>query len=204
VTEPVHLIVYSDYLCPWCHNASVRLRLLREEFGEGVRLEWRSFLLRPQPQPRSMEEFRRYTRSWLRPAAEADAGHFRVWASDEGPPSHSVPPHLVAKAAATLGDAAFERTHVALLEAYFSANRDITNVDTLQRIWDEVGLPPREFARTEDPALAQAVVDEHNEAVRAGITGVPTTRLAGQDVALPGALPLATYRRWVRRAHSSG
>jgi hypothetical protein len=28
----------------------------------------------------------------VRPAAEPDGGTFRVWATEEGPPSHSVPP----------------------------------------------------------------------------------------------------------------
>ena len=63
----------------------MRLRRIEEEFGERVHLEWRSFLLRPQPDPnRSMEKFRAYTRSWMRPAAEPDAPPFHVWESDAG------------------------------------------------------------------------------------------------------------------------
>jgi hypothetical protein len=31
------------------------------------------------------------------------------------------------------------------------------------------------------------------------VTGVPTVRAVGHDVAIAGALPLETYRRWVRR-----
>ena len=30
--SPVRFIVYSDYLCPWCYNASVRLRRLESEY----------------------------------------------------------------------------------------------------------------------------------------------------------------------------
>src|SRR3970040_1233949 len=121
----VVLNVWSDYLCPWCNVAAVRLRALEAELGDAVELRWKSFLLRPRPEPgRDLEKFRRYTESWRRPAGEGASGVFRVWQSDEEPPSHSIPAHLLAKAAAALGRDAFERVHRALLRAYFEDNRD--------------------------------------------------------------------------------
>jgi predicted DsbA family dithiol-disulfide isomerase len=199
--EPVRLIVWSDYLCPWCYVAATRLHRLREELGDRVALEWRSYLLRPYPnRSRTLEEFRTYTRSWARPAAEPDAPPFRVWESDAGPPSHSMPPHLVAKAAATFGPEAFERMHARLLAAYFGENLDISDPDTLMALWRDVGLPAGDFARAGDQALVDAVVREHNQAVSLGLTGVPAVQMAGNDVPLPGALPYESYRRWVERA----
>lgn len=198
---PVRLVVWSDYLCPWCYVASARLRRLRDDLAGRVTIEWRSFLLRPQPgSARPLDEFKRYTRSWARPAAEADAPAFRAWDSDAGPPSHSLPPHLVAKAAATLGTDAFDRMHTRLLGAYFGENRDITDPATLRALWDEAGLPPGEFGRAADHGLVEAVVREHNAAVSLGLSGVPAVQLAGGDVAIPGALPYDSYRRWVERA----
>jgi predicted DsbA family dithiol-disulfide isomerase len=179
----------------------VRLRLIEEEFAGLVRVEWRSFLLRPRPTPgRSLEKFREYTQSWLRPAADPDGGTFRVGQSDAGPPSHSVPPHLLAKAAATIGEAEFHRIHDKLLHAYFAENRDITDPATLRAIWEEVGLPASEFARCEDPELARAVVHQHNEAIEWGVTGVPAVRIEGREGVVIGAQPLALYRRWIRRS----
>jgi predicted DsbA family dithiol-disulfide isomerase len=178
----------------------VRLRRVQEEFGDRVQLEWRSFLLRPQPDPsRTLEKFRTYTRSWARPAAEPDAPVFRVWEGDAGPPSHSVPPHLVAKAAATLGDAAFERMHERLLRAYFSENRDITDPDTLRVLWREAELPDDAFARVSDPELAQAVIAQHNEAIEHGVDGVPAVRMEGREGVVIGAQPVELYRRWIDR-----
>lgn len=178
----------------------MRLRRVEQEFAGAVRIVWRSFLLRPHPDPsRTLEQFRAYTRSWMRPAADPDGGTFAVWASDAGPPSHSVPPHLVAKAAATLGDGAFHALHERLLHAYFAESRDITAPQTLAALWQEAGLPAGEIGRIEEPALRQQIVDDHNMAVRAGVSGVPTVRVAGADVWVPGALPYETYRRWVER-----
>lgn len=202
--EPLRLIVYSDYLCPWCYLGAVRLRRLGEEFGDRVQFEWRSFLLRPRPDPRrTLEKFRAYTQSWQRPAAEPDAPPFRVWESDAGPPSHSIPPHLAAKAAATLNAAAFDRMHDRLMRAYFTENRDITDSDTLFRLWRELGLPDAAFGRMEDPALLQQTIAQHNEALERGIDGVPAVHVAGRDGALIGAQPVETFRHWFNRLLSA-
>ena len=182
----------------------MRLRRLEAEFGERLCVEWRSFLLRPRPDPgRTLEKFRAYTQSWLRPASDEDAGTFRVWQSDEGPPSHSIPPHLVAKAAAALGADAFQRMHERLLHAYFAENHDITNTGTLAALWREAGLPDTEFARHEHPILLQQTLAEHNEAIDIGVTGVPAARMEGNDAIIVGAQPLELYRHWITRARTS-
>jgi predicted DsbA family dithiol-disulfide isomerase len=201
----VALDVWSDYLCPWCNVAATRLQRIEDEFGADVQLRWRSFLLRPEPEPgRDLAKFRRYTELWQRAAEEEPEAEFRAWASDEGPPSHSVPAHLVAKAAATFGPDAFQRMHRALLHAYFVESRDISSAPTLAALWNEVELPAAELARATDPELLRRVTDEHNEAVELGVGGVPAVRMVGNDVAISGAQPLEVYRRWVRRALGPG
>jgi predicted DsbA family dithiol-disulfide isomerase len=197
---PLRLIAYSDYLCPWCFNAAVRLDRLEGEMNGAVAIEWRSFLLRPHPRSgRSMEEFRAYTRSWLRPAQDGDGATFRVWSTAAGPPSHSVPPHLLAKAAAELGPQSFRDVHHRLLTAYFTDNRDITDRATLAAVWAEAGLPAAELARSDEPRVLERVLAEHNAAVELAITGVPTVYVAGQMAFVVGAQPYETYRRWVDR-----
>lgn len=213
---PAHLTVWSDYLCPWCYNAAVRLERMEAEFGDDLEIEWRTFLLRPRPgggppgfpgdddPPRrvsaeALAKFARYTESWQRPAAEADAGEFRVWRSETPPPSHSVPPHVAAKAAASLGPDAFRALHRALLRAYFRENRDVSDRSTLASLWDEAGLDPREFARCDDPAWLAQTLREHDEAQAEGVTGVPAARMEGNEAIIVGANPTALYRRWIQR-----
>jgi predicted DsbA family dithiol-disulfide isomerase len=196
----VRLIVYSDYLCPWCYLAEHRLVRLQAELGPALELEWRSFLLRPRPEPgRDLHRFVRYTQSWLRPAAEPEAPVFRVWESSEGPPTHSVPAHLAAKAAAALGADAFAALHARLLRAYFEESRDISRAETLRALWSEAGLPPAAFETCTEPALLERTIAEHNEAVSLGVTGVPAVRVTGTDAFVTGAQPLETYRRWIER-----
>ena len=182
----------------------MRLRRLEDELAGQIELVWRSYLLRPEPgPPRELEKFREYTRGWARPAADADAGTFRVWQSDAGPPSYSVPPHVAARAAAEIGQREFHALHDRLLHAYFAENRDITDTDTLRALWGEVGLPAAAFARTEDPALREAVLADHREAMELGIHGVPAVRVAPNPVATVGAHPLDVYRRWFLKALGS-
>jgi protein disulfide-isomerase len=189
-------------------NAAVRLRQLEDEYAGSVEFEWRSYLLKPHrrdfsdPAHRAaaLEKFRAYTQGWLRIGAEPDAGEFRVWATDEGPPSHSVPAHLVAKAAARLGKDAFGLIHERLLRAYFVESRDISSRDVLLELWLEVGLLEDGFELAADPALLDEVMRDHNEALEGGATGVPAVRLAGNPAVIVGAHPIELYRRWVDRS----
>ena len=198
---PVHLVVWSDYLCPWCYLGTARMARLADEFGDALRIEWRAFLLRPTPQEgRTLDRFRAYTQSWLRPAAEPDAPSFRPWASDAGPPSHSIPAHLVAKAAARLGPDAFAAMHRRLLRAYFEESLDVTDRAKQQTLWSELGLAADAFAVVDAPATRDAVLTEHRDALAQGVTGVPAVMMVGNDVPTLGAMPYATYRRWIARA----
>lgn len=179
----------------------MRWRRLEQEFAGQLELSWRAFLLRPSPRSDlDLGRFRIYSQSWLVPAAEPDAGEFRVWQGAAGPPTHSVPAHLAAKAAARLGRVPFERLHERLLRAYFSESRDISAESTLLELWNELDLPGEAWQATRDPALLQQVLSEHREALECGATGVPAVRLEGNPAVIVGAHPIALYRRWIERS----
>ena len=201
----LRFVVYSDYLCPWCYNASVRLLKLEAEYAGAVELDWRSYLLRPEPRTRSnaaaaLEKFRHYTESWMRPASEAESGDFQVWSSDEGPPSHSIPAHRVSKAASRVGPEAFTAMHERLMKAYFAENRDISCMENLRALWDEIGLPGDGFEVAGESELLDEILADHREAQEFGATGVPAVRLDGNPAVIVGAHPMDLYRRWVDRS----
>ena len=196
------VVVYSDFLCPWCWNAATRLAAVEAELGGALALEWRSYLLRPHPRPRTpeaLDAFRAYPQGWRRVAEDEPRAPFQPWQSDAGPPTHSVPAHLAAKAAAELGEEPGRRMRTRLFRAYFAESRDISDEAVLRALWDELGLPPAGFERIHDPALAQRVRDEHEEALALGASGVPAVRVADQDFVLVGSQPEAIYQRWFTR-----
>jgi predicted DsbA family dithiol-disulfide isomerase len=175
----------------------VRLRRLEAEFPGRVEIVWKSYLLRPEPsERRDLVKFRAYTEGWAKPAAEPDGGTFRVWESDAGPPSHSVPPHTVARAAAEIGREAFDRVHERLFRAYFAENRDITEERTLREIWRECALPDAAFDRSGAADIEAAVRADHAEATELGVHGVPAVRIEPNPIATVGAHSIDVYRRW--------
>lgn len=201
--ERLAVVVYSDFLCPWCWNAATRLTAVETAFAGALALEWRSYLLRPHPRPRTREAldaFRAYTQGWRRVAEDEPRAPFQPWQGDAGPPTHSLPAHLAAKAAAALGAEPGRRVRERLFRAYFAESRDISDAAVLAALWRELGLDEAAFARTADPALAQQALAEHEEAQSLGATGVPAVRLADQDFVLVGAQPEAVYLRWFRKA----
>jgi len=190
VPQVVRFVAYSDYLCPWCWNASRRLERLADEYRGRVEILWRSYLLRPHEKiARDVEKFRRYTQSWAGPAAEEDAGEFRVWASDDPPPTHSLPAHRVAKAAARVGPEAFRAMHARLMTAYFTENRDISNFEVLRELWLGEDLSLSDFTAAHLDEVEVQILREHAEAREWGAHGVPAIRRVDNDAVIVGAHP---------------
>lgn len=203
--QVVRFIAYSDYLCPWCWNVSRRLQRLESEYQGQIEIDWRSYLLRPREKKgRDLERFRSYTLTWSRPGAEPDSGAFRTWSSNENPPTHSVPAHQVAKAAAEVSHDAFARMHARIMEAYFADNRDISSMDVLGNLWSELSLPVEAFSFAASDEIKAAIFRDFEEAREYGATGVPAIRRIDNEAAIVGAHPEELYRRWIDRSLERG
>ena len=203
--QVVRFIAYSDYLCPWCWNASRRIEKLALEYRGRVEVLWRSYLLRPTAKVgRDQEKFRRYTESWAGPGADPDAGEFRVWSGDAPPPTHSIPAHRVAKAAARVGADAFRSIHERLMVGYFTENRDIPDFDVLRELWTGEGLDAADFDVAHRDEIEAEILREHAEALEWGANGVPAIRRVDNDAVIVGAHPEELYRRWIDRSLERG
>lgn len=179
----------------------MRLDELTRRMGDVISIETKSFLLRPKTSERERENFVRYTQSWLRPAAMEPAAKFNVWSSDAPAPSGSIPAQVAAKAMAAWSpdlSLAFDR---ALLTAYFTDSRDISDRDVLADVAEECGVDRAAFVgyiESHESSLTQRVVGEHNEAVEGGITAVPTVVIDGV-LPVQGAQEVDLYENWIRK-----
>lgn len=179
----------------------MRLDQIVEEYGEDVELTWRSFMLRPEPEPRPMDKFTAYTDSWERPGSMEPKTVFNKWSGEFDPPSHSMPSAVAGKVAALFGSEAYGRFHHAAMAAYFTQNRTISDPEVLLDIAEEAGIDRAEFEerwRAKEQELLNAVVIEHNEAIGAGINSVPSL-VVGERYLVPGAVDVADYRQVIDR-----
>lgn len=182
----------------------MRLDEIAEEYGDQVQLVWRSFLLRPQPEDRTIEKFAAYTKSWERPGSMEPKVTFNPWPLDVEPPSHSVPSAVAGKVAAHFGSAAYQEFHHRALKAYFSENRTISDRSVLLDIAEESGIDRDAFDQqwqAEGDDLLHEVVSEHAEAINAGITAVPSL-VVGEKYLVAGAVDVADYRQVIERFRS--
>ena len=169
--------------------------------GDRITIEWRSFLLRVEPKTTSRDKFVEYTRSWLRPAAMEPRAAFRVWSSDAPPPTSSLPAQVAAKTMEVHDPDSVFAYHRALLAAYFTDNRDISDLDVLADIAAECEVDRAGFVATfeeHSQAMTKAVIDDHNSAIENGVTAVPTV-VINNMMPVPGAQEVDAYQTWIER-----
>jgi len=143
--EPVKIFVYSDYICPWCYIATVRLLEIKEEYGDKVNISWRSYPLVPgeipnrRITPHSAEGRRRAD-------LEEETISFEPWDADQAYPSSSMPALRAAKCAQLQGEEAFHHFHISLFKAFFEESRDISDRQVLLSLAEEAGLDVERFS----------------------------------------------------------
>jgi predicted DsbA family dithiol-disulfide isomerase len=192
MTAPVRLDVFSDYLCPWCYNAAVRLRDIQQAYGDRVRVHWRTFPLIPgeQPDRRATETIRRGRE---RVGAEEPRARFVAPEIDTPLPASSIPALTAAKCAERQGTGAFERFHDRLFTAHFGDNLDISRPDVLRRLARETGLDLGRFETDYAGEAYEAVLRDCAEgAAWFGVSGLPTVIL-NEKLSLVGAVPTERY-----------
>lgn len=177
----------------------MRLRRLKAELGNRVRIEWKAFPLRPVPDPSATFKGTYREEAWKRCGAQAaqDGVAFNLW-SREDYPNWSLPALEAAKCVAAQGEAAFERLHLMLYEAFFSRGRNIANPAELVKVVGESGADMERFLADFESGKARPwVLQDYEEAVaHAGVRAIPTVVLNGGRRVV-GLVDFAEYRRLV-------
>jgi predicted DsbA family dithiol-disulfide isomerase len=206
MTAPIRLDVFSDYLCPWCYNAAVRLRDVQQAYGDRVRVHWRTFPLIPGEQPgRRVTDKTREGRR--RVSAEEPRAGFVPPEIDTPLPSSSIPALTAAKCAERQGEASFERFHERLFTAHFRDNLDISCHEVLRGLIREIGLDLARFEADYAGEAYEAVLRDCAEgAAWFGVSGLPTVIL-NEKLSLVGAVPTERYHMlidWILAGEPGG
>jgi len=218
MTARVTIDIWSDVMCPWCvigyKHLEHSLATLEGEIEAEIR--WRPFELNPDMPPEGEESRAHIARKYGRTPAQAAAGAdmmaeraraagfpFDFSGTGEAPPSmlwNTFDAHkLLAWALAAHGADAQTRLKLALFRAHFQQRRNVSDRAVLLEVAEAEGFERVAVeAVFDDPALAQAVRREEQDAFEHNITGVPAMVIDGQFL-VPGAQEPETYVNVLRK-----
>ena len=194
------LVMFSDFICPFCYIGFETVRKLQPEFG--FTLEWKGFQIHPE---------------W--PAAGIAAAEYRrgmdpetrgmMWARiaslGETVGLEMKSPELLANSRLALEAAEFAKEYgkaelfeERVFRAYFNENLNIGSQGILAELAAEVGLDPNELnLALESKRYEQRINDNAHAAHERGVDGVPTFFVG--DYPLVGAQSEPVMRQVLHR-----
>lgn len=193
--KPIQIVVYFDYLSPWCYIAAVRLQCLEEEYGNKISLSWRSYPLVVREIPNRLISSHS-VESRRRAALEEGKVSFSPWNPDKQYPASSMPALQAAKCAQLQGREAFRRFHIALFRAFFEEGMNTGEREVLIDLAKKTGLDVERFNSDFSSELLEKEILAEYEAGRAEYEGwgIPIAVVGGR-YPIAGAVPITIYRR---------
>jgi predicted DsbA family dithiol-disulfide isomerase len=143
--------IYFDFLCPWAYRGAIWLQAV-EDAGR-IEPQWRFFSLSENHRTREGE------------------GGVAVWEDGQ---AHGVPAFRAAVAARRQGEGAYNRFRLALQKARHEQGLKVDLPETHRQAAQTAGLHLERFERDLSHVDLTSLAQEHAEAVRIGVFGVPT------------------------------
>jgi len=205
--EDDRIVVYSDYVCPFCYLGRESLEQYREERGADIDIEWQPFDLRSGKRgpdgeiDHSVDDGK--DEAYFEQVRENVARLKEEYDAEEMLDFDDIPDELDsynAQVASLYVDSEYPETWLAFDEAIFEAlwveGRDIGDPDVLAEIADSVGLDGEEIREAlTDESLQNRLETAFRESQQQGVTGVPT--FAYGEHAARGAVPPEQLQRLV-------
>lgn len=198
------VIVFSDYICPFCYIGDRRLSRLGEHYD--LKVDHRFFEIRPDTPSSGMplselgyppDRWRQMMEHLARMADEEG-----ILLADREFTTNSRQAMLLAEAAKEEGADVFGALNEKLFAAFFCKGRNIGDEAVLRRLAEDSGVPPATVERAwNDPSYRERLTLNHAIAAKLGVTGVPTF-LIGNRI-LVGAVPAATLLAAARETRTS-
>lgn len=188
---PVHIDVWTDFVCPFCFLIVSTLGKLQEDYDVGIR--WRAFLLRPPGTPPISSE--------RRGMIEAEHKHVQQLARTQyglelhpGPIGiNTLSAHIAVKYAEAYAKG--DSFHFAVMKSYWQEARPINDKEVLKIIAAQIGLNGEGLATAwKDSTFAAAVGADIKLAATYGIHSVPTL-LFDEKYLVTGAQPYQVLKR---------
>jgi predicted DsbA family dithiol-disulfide isomerase len=184
--KPLKIDVVSDVVCPWCYvglrrlEKALSLYAARHPQSLAPEVTWHPFQLNPDLAPQGMDRDE-YVRNKFGQRAGDVYDRVTAVGQSEGIAFNFAgiarqPNTRVAHSLIAVAEPGPEQHRLvqALFDAYFIANRDLTDAQTLARIAREAGLDDERVTQALTDADLHAHVSQLDERARSvGISGVP-------------------------------
>lgn len=192
------VIVYSDYICPFCYIGFHRIEKLKEQYDLDV--EWRPFELHPEiPKDGIVTEKLPFPRGYLemvmanvKRLADQDGIIFKL--SERLPNSQLA--LFISEFAKKKGK--FDEFHKLVFDNYWKEGKDIGNLSLLLDLAESIGLNKPEilnYIKSDEPV--NKLKEASFELGRCGINGVPTFFI-GNGVVI-GAQPYEVFQNAIEK-----
>lgn len=183
----IQITHFSDILCIWAYVSQVRMQELAAEFPDQTHVDFHFF-------PVFGDVSGKITKQWsTRGGLEAYSEHVKnvaaqfehiklhpeVWT--KSPPKSSLPPHLYLSAIAELEDrgsvgaGTTQKFTASLRLAFFVDAKDISNKEELNRLCEELAIPPADIeTRINDASAYARISRDMNLAKELNVKASPT------------------------------
>jgi len=190
------VIVYSDYVCPFCFIGKKRADRLARDMD--VEVDWRGIEIHPEypaegiPSERLNRAYMHRAWTFVRALAKEDKLKIR----EPNKVSNTRRSLRLAEYAKEKGK--FQDYHDEVFKAYFQEQKDINDILTLREICEKIGLDGDEVGKILKSDIYEDRIRAYEaEAATLGITGVPTF-VIGEEV-LVGAHPYSVLQDTIKR-----
>lgn len=197
--KKLKIIVYSDYICPFCYIGFHRIEKLKEQFKLDV--EWRPFELHPEiPKEGILKDKLPFPKDYLDTVMNnvkqlADEAGITFKFSGKLPNSRLA--LYISEFVRDKGK--FEEFHKLVMDTYWKEGEDIGDLSLLLDLAESIGLNKKEildYIKSDKPLnkLRKSSLELHSY----GVTGVPTF-IIGEKVVV-GAQPYEVFQKVVKKA----
>jgi len=194
MSDRIQLLVFTDFVCPWCYLCTPRVALLERSLD--VDVQWVFFPLHPDTPAEGLLLKDLFAgRNFDFNAAQS---HLKTLLAAEGLQFNARTHTYNSRLAQELAKA-FDSLRDALYKAYFEDSRNIGHIEVLVDIAASNGIPVDQARHVLNERTHKDAVDADWElARRFGITGVPSFIAGGRK--LVGAHPYATLEKLISAA----
>lgn len=197
--KKLEVVVYSDYVCPFCYIGYHRIEKLKEQYD--LDIEWKPFELHPET---PKEGFPIEKLPFPREAFEIFLANVKKLADEDGLTIRSGGIMSNSRLALYISEYArkkglFNQFHEIIMKKYWIEGKDIGNLSLLLELAESIGLNRDEilkFIETDEPAkiLKVAMAELQNYM----INGVPTFIIGDSKIVI-GAQPYEYFERVINQ-----